>query len=39
MCNNLVGIMEKEIQSSSRFETKIKSKLLNSVTFFFNFLT
>ena len=34
---NLVGSMEKEIQSSSLFKTKIKSKLLNfenEVTFF-----
>ena len=27
--NDLVGSTEKEIQSSSRFKTKIKSKLLN----------
>ena len=27
--NDLVGITEKEIQSSSHFKTKIKSKLLN----------
>ena len=35
--NNLAGSTEKEIQSSSFFKTKIKSKLLdfeNEVTFF-----
>ena len=35
--NDLVGSTEKEIQSSSHFKTKIKSKLLNfenEVTFF-----
>ena len=35
--NNLVGSMEKEIQSSSLFKTKIKRKVLvfvNEVTFF-----